>query len=109
MSETTHNALDVGIEAMRRHDWEEARRLLSEADAARQLDGEGLRQLGKANDWCGNPAGCLDAFERSYAAFVAAGDRRSAAKVALMLRHVCTNFMRDAAAGRGWRERGGRI
>src|ERR1700716_2730443 len=109
MSEMAQDTLEAGREAMRRHDWEEARRLLSEADAARQLDAEGLRQLGKADYWCGNPAGCLDAFERSYAAFVAANDRRSAAKVALMLRHVCTNFMRDAAAGRGWLQRAERL
>ncbi|HXN02636.1 MAG TPA: adenylate/guanylate cyclase domain-containing protein [Candidatus Dormibacteraeota bacterium] len=105
MSETTHNALDVGIEAMRRHDWEEARRLLSEADAARQLDGEGLRQLGKANYWCADSAGCIDAFERSYAAFVAAGNRRGAAKVALMLQRACTNMKGDGAAARGWVQR----
>jgi class 3 adenylate cyclase len=103
MSGTVQGALDAGREAMRRHDWEEARRLLSEADAAHQLDGEGLRQLGKAHYWCADPAGCLDAFERSYAAFVAAGERRAAAKVAIMLRR--TNMMGDAAAARGWLQR----
>jgi hypothetical protein len=71
MSEIVQGALEAGREAMRRHDWEEARRLLSEADAARQLDAEGLRQLGKADYWCADPAGCIDAFERSYAAFAA--------------------------------------
>jgi class 3 adenylate cyclase len=99
------DALEPSRQAMRRHDWEEARRLLSEADVAGKLDGEGLRQLGKANYWCADPAGCLDAFERAYAAFVAAGDRRSAAKVALMLRRVCANMMRDGAAARGWLQR----
>ena len=101
----TQDAPAAGLEAMRRHDWEEARRLLSEADAARQLDGEGLRQLGKANYWCADSAGCIDAFERSYAAFVAAGNRRGAAKVALMLQRACTNMMGDGAAARGWVQR----
>lgn len=105
MSGTVQDALDAGREAMRRHDWEEARRLLSEADAARKLDGEGLRQLGKAHEWCRDVPAALDAFERSYSAFVAAGARRAAAKVALMLRHLCANMLRDKAAGRGWLQR----
>jgi len=67
---------------MKRHAWEEARRFLAEADAEGSLDAEGLRQLGKAQDWCGNLRGCLDAFERSYAAFVSAGNKRAAASVA---------------------------
>jgi hypothetical protein len=49
MSGTVQDALDAGRDAMRRHDWEEGRR---------------LRQLGKAKYWCADPAGCLDAFER---------------------------------------------
>src|SRR3982074_3735056 len=91
----TQDAFAAGLEAMRRHEWEEARRLLSEADAARQLDGEGLRQIRKANYWGADSAGCLDAFERSYAAFVATGNRRGAAKVALMLQRVCVNMVGD--------------
>ncbi|GAC1504844.1 MAG: hypothetical protein NVS1B3_02200 [Candidatus Dormibacteraceae bacterium] len=109
MSGTVQDALDAGLEAMRRHDWEEGRRLLSLADAEGELDGEGLRQLGKAHYWCANPAGCLDAFERSYAAFVAAGERRAAAKVAIMLRRANLNMIGDAAAARGWLQRAERL
>jgi class 3 adenylate cyclase len=109
MSGLVQDALEAGREAMRRHAWEEARRLLSEADAEGKLDGEGLRQLGKAKYWCSDPPGCLDALERAYAAFVAAGDRRGAAKVALMLRRVCVNMMRDGAAARGWLQRAERL
>ena len=105
MSGLVQDALEAGREAMRRHGWEEARRVLSEADAAGKLDAEGLRLLGKALDWCGDPAGCIDAFERAYAGFVATGDRRRAAKVALMLRHQCANAVRDIAAARGWGQR----
>lgn len=105
MSGLAQDALEAGREAMRRHNWDEARRLLSEADAESKLDGEGLRQLGKAHEWCRDMSAALDVFERSYAAFVAAGDRRAAAKVALMLRHLCTNMLRDIAAARGWLQR----
>jgi class 3 adenylate cyclase len=109
MSGTVQDALDAGREAMRRHDWDEARRLLSEADAGGKLDSEGLRQLGKALYWCGEASGCLDAFERAYAASVAAGERRHAAKIALMLRHHCINAMRDRAGARGWNQRAERL
>lgn len=105
MSGLVQDGLEAGREAMRRHNWEEARRLLSEADAENKLDGEGLRQLGKAVEWCRDVPAALDVFERSYAAFVAAGDRRGAAKVALMLRHLCLNMLRDTAAARGWVQR----
>src|ERR1700694_1025916 len=109
MNGTIQDALDAGRAAMRRHSWEEARRLFSDADAAGQLDGEGLRQFGKALYWCADPTGCIDAFERSYRAFVAGGDRRGAAKVALMLQRACTNMMGDSAAARGWVQRAERL
>jgi hypothetical protein len=48
MSGMVQDTLEAGREAMRRHDWEGARRLLSEADATGKLDAEGLRQLGIA-------------------------------------------------------------
>lgn len=90
---------------MRRHAWEEARGLLEEADAHGALDAEGLRQLGKVYYWTRQVRQSVDAFERSYAAFVALGDRRGAAKVALMLRHSNANLLRDNAAARGWVQR----
>lgn len=109
MSREVQDRVELGYEAMRRHAWEEARAFLAEADAEKSLDAEGLRQLGKAQEWCGNVAGCIDAFERSYAAFVSAGNRRGAAKVALMLRHQCANSVQDLAAARGWGQRAERL
>jgi class 3 adenylate cyclase len=109
MSGMVQDTLEAGREAMRRHDWEGARRLLSEADAAGKLDAEGLRQLGKAHEWCADTSTCIDAFERAYSAFVAAGDRRSAAKVALMIRHQAANALRDMGAARGWVQRAERL
>lgn len=105
MERHLQNRVGAAHEAIQRHDWEEARDLLSAADNDRGLDAEGLRQLGKMADWCGDLSATLDAFERSYAAFIASGDRRGAAKVALMLRHVNANRVRDAAAARGWMQR----
>ena len=101
--------LELGRQAMRRHAWEKARDLLVEADREGELDAEGLRQMGKALEWCRDIGGALDAFERSYAGFANAGDRQNAAKVALMLRHLCTNILRDGAAARGWLQRAERL
>jgi class 3 adenylate cyclase len=109
MSPLVQDALEAGRDAMRRHAWEEARRILIEADSAHQLDAEGLRLLGKARDWCGDTVGSIDSFERAYSAFVGAGDRRGAAKVALMLRHQCANVLRDMGAARGWVQRAERL
>ena len=105
MSSGLQDRVELGRQAMARHSWDEARRLLAEVDAEGGLDANGLRELGKAHDWCGDLPATVDTFERSYAAFVRAGDRRGAADVALMLRHICTNMLRDAAAARGWVQR----
>lgn len=96
-------------EALDRHDWQEAVTLLAQADSAGALDGEGLRLLGKAVSWCGDMTAAIDAFERSYAAFLSAGDRRGAAKVVLMLRHTHANSRRDAAAASGCVRRAERL
>ena len=105
MNSSLQDKVELGLRAMERHSWEEARRLLAEVDAEGGLDGDGLRELGKAYDWCGDVKATVDTFERSYGAFVRAGDRRKAADVALMLRHICTNMLRDTAAARGWIQR----
>jgi hypothetical protein len=105
MSSGLQDKVELGRRAMERHSWEEARQLLAEVDAESGLDANGLRELGKAYDWCGDVPATVDALERSYAAFVRAGDRRGAANVALMLRHICTNMLRDMAAARGWVQR----
>ena len=105
MSGMVQDALEAGRDAMGRHDWPEAYRLLSEADRQGKLDAGGLRLLAKACEWCVDSQGCIDALERSYAAFVAVGERRNAANVALMLRFQCVNALRDFSAGRAWGQR----
>lgn len=105
MSPEVQDELEVARLAMDRHRWKEARQLLSEADAAGKLDAEGLRLYAKAAEWCSDISTYIDALERSYASFVAAGNRRRAADVALMLRHACMNNLTDVAAARGWVQR----
>ncbi len=106
--------VEGGRDALRRHQWEAARKLLEGAEKVGSiggggLDGEGLRLLGKARDWCGDTLGSIDAFERSYATFNAAGDKRHAAGVALMIRQQYGNALGDPAAARGWLQKAERL
>ncbi len=114
MSQAVEAMVAAATAAMRRHDWKGARKLLDGADSVGKLDGEGLdgeglRLLGKVSDWCGDKHGAIDAFERSYAAFIGAGNNRRAAMLALMLRHQYMNAMRDPSTARGWTQRAERL
>ncbi len=89
--------------AYERHDWRGAvapyRRALEAGDDVAASD---LERLGKACWWMGDREGCLDAHERAYAAYLAAGDRRKAAKCAQMLRFNYVNGLGDRETGSGW-------
>jgi class 3 adenylate cyclase len=90
--------------ALARHAWAEASALLRQADAANGLDAEGLEMLADASWWLAQPDDSLAARERAYAAFVKAGDKRRAARVALRLGQDNGNKLAYAAAG-AWLER----
>ena len=109
MSQAVEAMVAAGRNAMSRHSWEAARKLLEGADKVGKLDGEALRLLGKARDWCGDTFGSIDAFERSYAAFIAADNKRRAALVALMIRHQHANALGDASTARGWGQKAERL
>jgi class 3 adenylate cyclase/tetratricopeptide (TPR) repeat protein len=82
----TVDPLEAGREAYARRAWRDAYALLKDADDAGRLDGADLEALAKSAWWIGRSAESLSAFERSYAAFVEAGDRARAAFVALTIR-----------------------
>ena len=81
----TAEPLEAGRSALQRHAWPEALALLKQADAANTLDAAGLEILADAAWWMAQPADSLAARERAYAAFVAEGNKRRAARVALRL------------------------
>jgi class 3 adenylate cyclase len=92
---------DAGRSALERHAWAEALALLKQADAAGELDAEGLEMLGDAAWWMAQPADALAARERAFAAFIAAGNTRRATRVALRLAQ--DNFNKRAmAAAQAW-------
>jgi class 3 adenylate cyclase len=84
MGKTT-TTLEAGRSALERHAWAEALALLKQADLANELDADGLEMLADAAWWMAQPADSLAARERAYAAFVAAGNKRRATRVALRL------------------------
>ncbi|MGH2657640.1 MAG: adenylate/guanylate cyclase domain-containing protein [Actinomycetota bacterium] len=82
MSRTAANAVEAGREALARHAWAEAYEILSEADRAGALNGEGLELLAAAAYWTAHPDETVEYLERSYAAHLEEGNRRAAAMVA---------------------------
>jgi class 3 adenylate cyclase len=77
--------LEAGRVAFERRSWREAYDLLKEADDGR-LTGADLEALAKSAWWIGRSVESISAFERSFAAFVEAGDRAQAAFIALTIR-----------------------
>jgi hypothetical protein len=94
--------------ALDEHAWSEAYAALSWLDHEGDLGGADLERLGEAAWWNAHPRESLDAFARSYAAYVAEGDPARAAFVALRLafEHFET---RDVAQWNGWMGRATRL
>jgi len=83
MTETGTGALARGREAFQRQLWGLAFDELCSSDAERSLAPEDLERLGEAARWSRHFNEMFDAFERSVAGYEIAGDRRSAARVAV--------------------------
>ena len=89
--------------AYERHDWRGAATLFRRAqEAGDEITASDLERLGKAYWWIGDRKGCLDAHERAYGEYLAAGNRRKAASCAQMLRFNYVNGLGDRETGWGW-------
>ena len=108
MTETGTRTLERGREAFERRSWGPAFDELCSSDAERPLAPEDLERLGEAARWSRHFNEMLDAFERAVAAYESAGDRRSAARVAVKLTLEHHARHRDALAA-GWLARAGRL
>ena len=96
--------LEEARKALDRHAWDDALTLLREADSASGLTPDGLEMLADAAWWMAQPDESLAARGRAHVAFVAAGDTRRAAGIALRLGQDNANRRAYAAAG-AWLER----
>jgi class 3 adenylate cyclase len=82
VTQVTDDALQAGRDALERHEWDEAYRVLSEADRTGTLTGEGLELLASAAYWSAHPDETVEYLERAYAAYLEEGDRRAASMMA---------------------------
>jgi class 3 adenylate cyclase len=81
----TQSALEAGREAAGRYAWSEALDLLTGADTQQRLEPDDLMLLAESAWWMGKMRDCIAARERAHAAYLAEGQPRRAAYVALKL------------------------
>ncbi len=98
----------AAAEALRKRDWPRAFQLLSAADAAGALGGEGLEGLAEAALFTGRAHESLAARQRAHSAFLAEGATRRAAGAAIVLSLHHAARLHVAAAG-GWFQRAQRL
>ena len=108
VTQVTQSVLEAARDAMAQHDWERARDLFLEAEQAAPLDPADLERLGDAGWWTGHPDERTDALERAYAGYVEAGERTSAAGVALQLFESAIQRLSMPVAA-GWLKRSERM
>ncbi len=91
-------------EALARGAWTEARRAF-EALLEQQESGDALEGLGLAAWWLDEANLVFDSRERAYTLYLDAGDRRSAARIAVWLAWDCWAFRGETAVANGWLQR----
>ena len=95
-------------EALADADWETARRAFSEALAEEETP-EALEGLGRASFFLNDGAGALEARERAYSSYRAAGRELDAARVAIALAWDYRAFRGERAVSDGWLSRARRL
>jgi class 3 adenylate cyclase len=82
VSQATEDVVRSARDALGRHEWAEAYDILTEADRAGSLTGEGLELLAIAAYWTAHPDETVEAVERAYGSYLAEGNRSAAAMMA---------------------------
>jgi class 3 adenylate cyclase len=101
MNSAAVGSLELGRDAVKRHAWPEALDAFAAADREGGLSPEDLEKMGEAAWWSGNPDEATDVLERSFAAYVEAGQPIEAAGVAFLLAYMF--FRRQSpSVGGGW-------
>lgn len=98
----------AGRAALARGAWRDARALFEEA-LVQGENAEALEGLSWAAWWLEDVDRCLDARERAFRLYRAAGDRRSAARMALWLGDDHNEFRGEEAVAAGWLRRAARL
>jgi class 3 adenylate cyclase len=86
VSRVIEDPVEAGRDALERHEWDEAYRILTEADREGRLrSGHGLELLAEAVYWSGHPEDVIEPLERAYEAYLKEGDRSAAAMAAFRI------------------------
>jgi class 3 adenylate cyclase len=101
---TALDPVALARDAVRRHAWREAFDLLKTAQASGTLTGQEYDQLAESAWWIGRLNDAIDAREQSYAAYISAGERASAAGQALLLGAYYEHRLAGPISA-GWRKR----
>ncbi len=92
---------DAALSAFGRHAWREAHDLFGKADAVEPLQPVDVEAYAEAAWWIAEPDAAIALRERAFGAYLAAGERRHAARIAVRLCE--TNFMKgNEAVGGAW-------
>ncbi|MGE0101221.1 MAG: protein kinase [Blastocatellales bacterium] len=96
------------LAAFDRHEWETAYRSLHELSSSRPLSAEELEMLASSALWLSRFDECIETRERAFAAYMSAGQKSGAARMALDL---CTghNYKNARIVAQGWLKRAERI
>ena len=85
MSPTGGDRLTEARDAFQGHEWIRALELFKQADLEDRLAPEDIEAMGDAAWWAAQPDEGIEAFQRAYSAYLAAGQKTRAAYVALTL------------------------
>ena len=97
--------LNQGRDALASGDWAGARDALQQAVALNQT-AEALEDLGTAFWWLDDQSNVLQTRESAFRLYRAAGDKRSAARIATALALDYVDYRNDFAVASGWMQRG---
>jgi len=103
-----HGAVGPAHDALERNAWDEAVGAFARADEASGLTAADLEGWAHAALCASRTQAALGPLERAVAAHATAGDRRGAARAALLLTQVQLEH-REAAVARGWHGRAGSL
>jgi class 3 adenylate cyclase len=108
LNESPSDPLAAARDAVLGNEWARGLELFKQAEAIGELGPEDLESMGEAAWFAARPDEAIEALQRAYGAYIAAGKRARAAYVAVFLaREYGVKF--EASASAGWLKRAKRL
>ena len=108
MSPTVGDRLTEARDAFQGHEWIRALELFKQAELEDRLAPEDIEAMGDAAWWAAQPDEGIEAFQRAYSAYLAAGQKTRAAYVALTLAREF-GVKHEGPVSSGWFNRAKRL